>query len=109
MIVSPTRVAGRTAFTQGSPPPEFVLGTGVNVTPAGGNAGKVLVGAGVFVIVAVGGVVAVGMAASVSAIIVRATAAAVLCRASTSTVGGGVACAPHALVLSAIRIIRVRI
>ena len=79
----------------GSPPPELLLGTGVNVTCEEGNGGKVLVAAGVSVNVAVGGGgVAVGMADWVSASIVKATAAIVLCMLTALTVG--VACAPRA-------------
>jgi hypothetical protein len=82
----------------------------VNIIPEAGNGGTVLVAAGVFVNVSVGGGgVAVGMAAWVSAIIVMATAAAVICKSTGLTVGGGVACAPHALVLSVIMSTRVRI
>jgi hypothetical protein len=99
-----------TLFIHGSPPPELPFGTGVSVTGEEDNASGVSVGRGVFVNVAVGGIgVAVGMAAWVSAIIVKATAAAVLCRSSALSVGGGVACAPHALMISVNMTIRVRL
>jgi hypothetical protein len=54
-----------------------------------------------------GGGVAVGMADWVSAIIVKAAAAIVPCRSIALTVG--VAASPHALMISAIVSIRVRL
>ena len=93
---------------QGSPPPELPVGTGVDATAEDADGGNVLVGRGVFVNVAVGVIgVAVGMAAWVSAIIVKATTAAVLCSSIGLTVGTGVACASHALMVNVIMSTRV--
>src|SRR5919109_4614402 len=109
LTVSPCSDAGRGLLIHGSPP-EVPLGTGVKVTSEEGNASGVLVGAGVSVNVAVGGGgVAVGMAAWVSATTVRAAAAIVPCMSTGLPIGAGVACAPHALMVSVITSTRVRI
>ena len=87
----------------GSPALEFPPGLCVSATPSVGKGMNVLVGTGVFAIVAVGGIdVAVGMAAWVSAMIVEAAEIAVTCRSTGLIVGAASGEAPHALTINVI-------
>ena len=77
---------------------EFPPGLCVSATPSVGKGMNVLVGTGVFAIVAVGGIdVAVGMAAWVSAMIVEAAEIAVTCRSTGLIVGAASGEVPQAL------------